>query len=131
MNAFDPAPYLRVLLVEDDIELAGVMAECLQLLGYRVTVAHDIGGALRTDAADFDLLVSDLDLPDGSGLDLRPLLGLPGVILSGSADERDVDRSREAGFAAFLTKPVALERLDAVLRRVARAATGVMCEVAA
>ena len=107
-----------------------MLADCLRSLGHRVAVAHDVAATSRVDPAEFDLLLSDLDLPDGSGLSLRPLLGLPGVMLSGSADRRDVERSREVGFAAFLTKPVSPGRLDAALRRVARAANGAICEPA-
>jgi CheY-like chemotaxis protein len=70
----------------------------------------------------FDLVVSDLGLPDGSGLDVMRRLarqGVPGIALSGYGMEEDLRRSREAGFACHLTKPVSLERLERALREVA------------
>ena len=70
--------------------------------------------------------LSDLGLPDGSGLDLmRELAGrtaLRGIALSGYGMEEDVRQSLEAGFAKHLTKPVNLQALQAALREVAREA---------
>jgi DNA-binding response OmpR family regulator len=67
-----------------------------------------------------DLVISDLGLPDGSGLDLMRQLStqhsLRGIALSGYGTEKDIRASREAGFALHLTKPVDLERLRAALR---------------
>jgi DNA-binding response OmpR family regulator len=61
-----------------------------------------------------DLLVSDLGLPDGSGLDVMREArrqGIPGIALSGFGTEEDVQRSLGAGFGAHLTKPVAIATL--------------------
>ena len=74
----------------------------------------------------FDLLVSDLGLPDGSGHDLMRELRqrghkFPGIALSGYGQEEDIRRSREAGFAAHLTKPASRE---AVVETVASVAAG-------
>jgi DNA-binding response OmpR family regulator len=82
-----------------------------------VQVAGDVAGALELAAADqFDLLISDLGLPDGSGIDLMREIRsrgvmVPGIALSGYGQEEDVRRSREAGFAAHLTKPTSPDRL--------------------
>jgi CheY-like chemotaxis protein len=69
----------------------------------------------RAARAEFDILVSDLGLPDGHGCDLMRELhhryGLPGVAFSGYGMEDDVRRSLEAGFSAHLTKPVDFLRL--------------------
>src|SRR5690606_12580769 len=72
---------------------------------------------------DFDLLVSDLGLPDGSGLDLMRRLRArgwtgPGIALSGYGQEQDVRSSEDAGFAAHVVKPVDVERLLAVMAQV-------------
>jgi DNA-binding response OmpR family regulator len=69
----------------------------------------------------FDLLISDIELPDGSGLDLMRLLrgrGMRALAMSGYGSEEDVRMRREAGFAEHLTKPVALDRLIAAIQRV-------------
>jgi PAS domain S-box-containing protein len=114
---------LSLLLVEDHADTAEAMADLLRALGHRVTLAGSLASALAAaDAADgkFDLVVSDLGLPDGSGLDLMRELsgryGLKGVALSGYGMEEDVRRSHEAGFSKHLTKPVTVQALKAVLR---------------
>ena len=116
---------LRILLVEDNADTAEAMAELLSLLGYRVTKAGTVADALAAvDAERFDLLLSDLGLPDGSGLDLMRELarrngdGLPGIALSGYGMEEDVRESLEAGFRKHLTKPVTLQQLEAAIREV-------------
>jgi PAS domain S-box-containing protein len=118
---------LNLLLVEDHADTAEAMADLLRSLGHRVTVAGSLAAA-RAVAEEaggrFDLVVSDLGLPDGSGLDLMRELsgryGLTGVALSGYGMEEDVRRSREAGFAAHLTKPVSLQTLRETILRNAR-----------
>jgi signal transduction histidine kinase/CheY-like chemotaxis protein len=119
-----PEPPLRILLVEDHMDTAAAMAELLDLLGHSVLVAHDVASGLTAaraalDGPGLDLLISDLGLPDGSGLDLMRELsgqGLRGIALSGYGTEKDVRDSREAGFSRHLTKPIDLERLRAALR---------------
>ncbi len=64
----------------------------------------------------FDLLLSDLGLPDGSGHDLMREMRsrghkFPSIALSGYGQAEDILRSQEAGFAAHLTKPVARQHL--------------------
>ena len=116
---------LHILLVEDHADTAEAMAELLSLLGYRVTRAGTVADALAAVGAErFDLLLSDLGLPDGSGLDLMRELarrngdGLPGIALSGYGMEEDVRESLEAGFRKHLTKPVTLQQLEAAIREV-------------
>jgi two-component system CheB/CheR fusion protein len=119
---------LRILLVEDHADTAAAMAELLRLIGHRVTVAASVAAGLAAaeaahEAGGLDLVVSDLGLPDGSGLDLmRELVrryGLKGIALSGYGMEEDLHKSREAGFARHLTKPVSLQTLQTALRQVA------------
>jgi signal transduction histidine kinase/CheY-like chemotaxis protein len=114
---------LRILLVEDHADTAEAMADLLRLLGHEVTVAGDVATALAAGEAvasrgGLDLLVSDLGLPDGSGLDVMRALarfGVPGIALSGYGMEEDVRRSHEAGFSRHLTKPVGLPALESAI----------------
>ena len=79
--------------------------------------AGDVAQALKAlDASGFDLLISDLGLPDQSGLDLMQELrqrgnALKGIALSGYGREEDMRRSQEAGFSVHLTKPVDADAL--------------------
>jgi PAS domain S-box-containing protein len=122
-----PARPLRLLLVEDHADTAEAMADLLRLSGHQVAIAGSVGEALAAAAAGgedsgFDLVLSDLGLPDGSGLDLmRELVrrhGLKGIALSGYGMEEDVRRSEEAGFDRHLTKPIDRQALEAAIRQV-------------
>jgi len=117
---------LRILLVEDHAPTRAVMRKFLELRGHRVTAAESLAGARKkSSGTTFDLLVSDIALPDGTGLDLMKRLqeaqpGLPGIALSGFGMEGDIARTREAGFVLHLTKPVSLDRLESALSRFER-----------
>jgi len=112
---------LRLLLVEDHADSAAALADLLGLLGHQVTLAGSVAAALEAaeKAGDLDLVVSDIGLPDGSGLDLMPELarrfGVKGIALSGYGMEEDLRKSRAAGFALHLTKPVTLRALQAAI----------------
>jgi two-component system CheB/CheR fusion protein len=119
---------LRILLVEDHPDTAEAMADLLRLMGHEVTVAGSVAEGLAAAesmqaAGGIGLVVSDLGLPDGSGQDLMREITrrwhLKGIALSGYGMEEDVRRSREAGFARHLTKPVDLDTLRAAIRQVA------------
>ena len=86
--------------------------------------AEDLASALKAAETDhFDLLISDLGLPDGSGLDLMRQLSvqnpMKSIALSGYGQEEDVRKSREAGFTEHLTKPVDLRVLRETIERLA------------
>jgi PAS domain S-box-containing protein len=110
----------NILLVEDHEDTARVMRRVLESAGYQVTHASRIADALSlAEAKTFDLLISDVGLPDGTGLELMRELhqkqGLRGIALSGFGTEEDLAASRAAGFTEHLTKPVDWERLrDAI-----------------
>ena len=115
---------LRILLVEDHEMTARVMSRLLQGMEYDVKTANDVQSALDVAGQEkFDLLISDLGLPDGSGLDLmkqlREMYHLKGIAVSGYGMEEDVRRSRDVGFSAHLTKPVSIEKLQAAINHVA------------
>ena len=116
---------LRILLVEDHESTARAMVKLLRKMQHVVVAAGSVDAALQAAASEsFDLIISDLGLPDGSGLDLmrelRRLYPVRGIALTGYGMEQDVDRSLEAGFAEHLTKPVDADRLRAVIQRVAQ-----------
>ena len=115
---------LRVLLVEDHGVTAKLMRMVLASDGHTVQMAGDVATALELAGRnDFDLLLSDLGLPDGSGHDLMRHLRerghkFPGIALSGYGQEEDIRRSYEAGFAAHLTKPASREAVVAAVASV-------------
>lgn len=93
-----------------------MLARLLARDGHTVTSAGTVHEALQAfGAARFDLVVSDLGLPDGSGIDLMPELQrqrpVPGIALSGYGMEEDLRQSKAAGFFAHLVKPVNIEQL--------------------
>ena len=119
------APALRVLLVEDHDDTRNVMNRLLTSFGCRVTTAATVREALAVaERQEFDLLVSDIGLPDGSGTDimrqLRARQNIRGIALSGFGQSIDLQRSEEAGFETHLIKPVNLRALQDVLRKVAQ-----------
>ena len=123
-EAAPPARALRILLVEDDQPSLRVLARLLQQRGCEVTTAISVASALEAGArGDFDLLVSDIGLPDGTGLDLmrqlREVRPVRGIALSGFGLDADLQRSLDAGFLAHLTKPVNFASLEATIRQVA------------
>jgi PAS domain S-box-containing protein len=120
---------LRLLLVEDHEPTLQVMTGLLEAAGHTVKAARDLASARRLAAeGELDLLVSDLGLPDGSGLDLMRELrerdGLRGIAVSGYGMEEDLRRSREAGFAEHLIKPINPDTLKAAIVRAAAAPEG-------
>jgi CheY-like chemotaxis protein len=112
-----PAGPMRILLVEDHASTASTLARLLRKLGHDVSVAGGVAAGLAVARAErFDLLISDIGLPDGTGLDLVRQLrathpDLPAIALSGYGTEADVRRSLAAGFTQHLTKPINLEQL--------------------
>jgi len=109
--------HLAILLVEDHGDTSRIMKRLLCGAGYQVETAGDVASGIKAATGrNFDLLLCDLGLPDGNGWDmLRTLrdrgVTTPALALSGFGQEDDVRRSREAGFAAHLTKPTSPDRL--------------------
>ncbi|HXE47357.1 MAG TPA: response regulator, partial [Ramlibacter sp.] len=112
-----PGRSRRILLVEDNGDTAQTMKLLLGEFGYVVETAGDVRQALKAvESASFDLLLSDLGLPDGTGIDLMQELrrrgnALKGIALSGYGQEEDMRRSKEAGFSAHLVKPADADAL--------------------
>lgn len=117
---------LRLLVVEDHGPTLDVLTTLLQVARHQVKTAGDMATARKlAESHVFDLVLSDLGLPDGSGLDLmielRDRYGLEGIAVTGYGMEDDLRRSRDAGFREHLVKPVTLDQLSAAIARAAEA----------
>jgi signal transduction histidine kinase/ActR/RegA family two-component response regulator len=111
----------HLLVVDDHQDTCLGMKMLLERRGYRITLAHSADQALEKARKEkFDLLISDIGLPDRSGYELmqelRATHSLRGIALSGFGMENDVSKAREAGFSEHLTKPINFERLDEAIR---------------
>ena len=114
---------LRILMVDDHEDTSRALKRLLVRMGYEVKLAHSVQNALDVAGAHpFDLIISDIGLPDGSGLDLMRQLSarrpVRGIALSGFGMEDDVRKSFEAGFREHLIKPVNVQKLQTVIQRV-------------
>jgi len=111
----------RLLVVDDHQDTCTGMKLMLERRGYEITLAYSAEQAVeKARDQDFDLLISDIGLPDRSGYDLMRELqnskGLRGIALSGFGMEHDVNKARAAGFSEHLTKPINFERLEEVIQ---------------
>jgi len=115
---------LRVLLVEDHPDTAEQLTRLLIRAGHQVSCAATVKEALeRGRTGEFDILISDLGLPDGSGYDLMRDFAqpqhIPGIALSGFGMKEDVENSMAAGFSRHFTKPVDWQELQIEILKVA------------
>jgi signal transduction histidine kinase len=119
-----PPAGLRILLVDDHPDTCAALEKLLRLRGHSVAAAHSMREAMEVAAAGgaFDLLISDVGLPDGNGMDLvrylRTQRPIRGIAISGFGMDADISKSLEAGFSEHLVKPVKLEKLEAAIARV-------------
>jgi PAS domain S-box-containing protein len=113
---------VRVLLVEDHSDTREVLVGLLEASNYVVRAAGNVAAALQIAGRErFDVVVSDLGLPDGTGYELMEQLrgqGIKGIALSGYGMDQDYQRSREAGFLDHVVKPVDIHQLLMVIERV-------------
>lgn len=110
----------RILLVEDNEDAALALAMCLEEYGWVVQHVGTCADALRVARAQpFDAVLTDIGLPDGSGIDVGRALAprLPVLALSGFGREQDRRHSAEAGFAGHLVKPADPAEVHATLTR--------------
>ena len=119
-----PDRALTILLVEDNADTLNSLSQMLTLRGHAVHTAASLASAIRVASeVAFDVLISDIELPDGSGLELMGTLrthrAVPGIALSGFGSSEDLELSRSAGFAEHLTKPVVFRRLEEAIQQVA------------
>jgi signal transduction histidine kinase/ActR/RegA family two-component response regulator len=119
---------IRILLVDDNHDTLKYLSRLLSLRGYHVHTAADMASALKVGSqAELDVIVSDIELPDGSGHELVGCLRhkgrpIPAIALSGFGSSADVELSHSAGFAIHLTKPVDFRQLEEAIRQVAASA---------
>jgi len=115
---------LRLLVVEDHHDTLETLQQLLKRRGYAVRTAGSVEQALQVaEDYEFDLLVSDIGLPDGRGTELLERLekrsGHPylAIAMSGFGTEEDLRNSQHAGFAQHLTKPVEFSKLHEAIAR--------------
>lgn len=117
----------RILLVEDHEQTRSTLARLLERRGHNVVGAATVAAAREIAATrgPFDLVISDLGLPDGDGhmlmTELRDAYRLPGIALSGYGMNQDLERSRQGGFLTHLTKPVDVHALQVAIAAVCEA----------
>jgi len=102
---------------EDDEATRTPQEDILRKRGCRVATADGVASALAaTEQGKFDLIISELGLPDGDDAELmrtlRQKYGMEGIATSGDGTEADIEKSRAAGFHAHLTKPLVISRLE-------------------
>ena len=114
-----------ILFVDDDVLLPDVLAEEFEAGDeFTVTTAGSIADAterfLARDA-DFQLVILDDNLPDGTGFDLcaelrRKKVMVPIIMIISTGEQEDIDRGFEAGATAYIERPIRLAELTARLR---------------
>lgn len=122
-----PTNVRSILLVEDHEPTRASLARLLRRRGYVVTPAGSVAEAsAAARGRRFDLLISDLGLPDGNGCELAARFQDRfdhRIALSGYGMEDDVARSRQAGFSRHLVKPLTIQTLDLILSELFGAST--------
>ncbi len=113
-----------VLVVEDHEPSRTALASLLERRGHKVAAAATVQEALALgDSRRFELLLSDISLPDGDGYELmktmRARAPIVGIAITGYGSQEDVARARAAGFSSHVTKPVTITSLDGALAHVA------------
>jgi CheY-like chemotaxis protein/anti-sigma regulatory factor (Ser/Thr protein kinase) len=114
---------LRILLVDDHQDTCTALERLLVRRGHLVAAAHNVRSAMEAAANNqFDLLISDIALPDGTGTELmrfiRAMRPVRGIAISGFGMNGDIEKSLNAGFSEHLVKPLKLEKLEAAIDRV-------------
>ena len=107
---------LSILLVDDHADSLDLLARLLRRCGHTVQTAKRVDEALHAlHQHRFDILVSDIGLPDGSGTEvmreMRSRQGVPGIALTGYGEDQYADACAKAGFSARLLKPVVFDKL--------------------
>ena len=117
-----PQQGFKILLVDDHQDTCAALEKLLIRRGHLVAATHDVRSAVEAAARNkFDLLISDIALPDGTGMDLmtqvRAISKIPGIAISGFGNNGDIERSLQAGFSQYLIKPIKLDDLEAAIER--------------
>jgi PAS domain S-box-containing protein len=118
-----PAKSLRILLVEDHGDTRQTLSRLLSHFGHQISVADNMQSALEiAQSQKFDVVLSDIGLPDGSGYDVisqvKRKQPVKAVAITGFGTDEDVRRGKEAGFDFHLVKPIDFHELRTVLDQV-------------
>jgi CheY-like chemotaxis protein len=121
-----PAGTEKILLVDDEKPLADIYQKMLDMLGYQAetrTSPIEALEAVRTNPQKYDLVITDMTMPQMTGfnlakrlMDIRP--DLPVILCTGFSDQMTEEKARSVGILAFLLKPVLINDLANALRRV-------------
>ena len=123
-----------MLLIEDHEDTARVLEKVLQQMGHAVETCSTVATACqKLRDGKFDVLLSDIGLPDGSGIDFikaaREICQTPAVALTGYGMAEDIERCLQAGFEEHLTKPIDIDRLQKALSKILAKRAGFAIEV--
>jgi CheY-like chemotaxis protein len=123
LNSQSAQSSLSILLIEDHEPTRSTLTNLLIRRQHSVTSVGSAGEALHAATRQkFNLVLSDIGLPDSSGYslmkELRDKHGLRGIALTGYGMEHDIEKSRNAGFFMHLTKPIHIATLEKALRQV-------------
>ena len=123
-ESYNSGKRLRILVVEDHSDTLEALSRLLSHFGHEISLADGAQNALNIiNSKEFDVVLCDIALPDGSGYDViaeakrrRPIKA---VALTGFSATEDIERGKKAGFDFHLTKPVDFHELRAVLGQIA------------
>ena len=111
-------------MVDDHVDTCAALTNVLTRRGHAVAIAHDLRTAIElAGTQSFELLISDVGLPDGNGVELMTHLrnaGVRGIAISGFGMGADLEKSLAAGFSEHLVKPLDFSRLEAAIERAMR-----------
>ena len=121
-NQVRPEDRVRVLLVEDNADALAILSILLERRGFQVLKAPDARTAVSVGRInDFDILLCDIGLPDGSGMDvlreLRRTKTFPSIAVTAWTTSRDIEEQIEAGFDLHVSKPYLPEDLLNAVRK--------------
>lgn len=117
---------MRLLLVEDDANVAAVLAETFREQGHQTTIMHTGEAALsHLEGERPDAVILDIKLPNINGIDVLRAIRvkestLPVIIISGRATAQQLEEARRLGVTEVIGKPEILKNFTAALARVAR-----------
>jgi len=122
--SYNSGKRLRILVVEDHSDTLQALSRLLSHFGHEISLADGAQNALNIiNSKEFDVVLCDIALPDGSGYDViaeakrrRPIKA---VALTGFSATEDIERGKKAGFDFHLSKPVDFHELRAVLGQIA------------
>lgn len=116
LRALVPVAGSAVLLVEDNRNLGPAMQKFLQVRGFESVWMEGVQPALDAlNGGGLAVVITDFDLPDGTGLDVVEAASIPVIVCTGRAEPEYHDRLVSAGAQVVVTKPFGLEELESAL----------------